>query len=169
MTVSFALCSLFLGNIWDCWRRRKTTNSVQSEYMSVFAIRCSFSTSLLNIVFCCCSDYHKKQNTLFALRKKAQEKNPDEFYHKMISSKLEVTSIIIVRATLHRDITWGFHFCPDRGPLWQDGVHVMKKKQQEVEVTEEQKKVMRTQDIRYVEMKRVAEAKVCYISLDSAV
>uniref|UniRef100_A0A3P9NH87 U3 small nucleolar RNA-associated protein 11 n=1 Tax=Poecilia reticulata TaxID=8081 RepID=A0A3P9NH87_POERE len=72
-------------------------------------------------------DYHKKQNTLAALRKKALEKNPDEFYFNMISSKLE------------------------------DGVHVMKKTEEEV--TEEQKKVMRTQDMRYVEMKRVAEAK----------
>ncbi|XP_038157191.1 probable U3 small nucleolar RNA-associated protein 11 [Cyprinodon tularosa] len=72
-------------------------------------------------------DYHKKQNTLAALRKKAMEKNPDEFYFNMISSKLE------------------------------DGVHVMKKTEEEV--TEEQKKVMRTQDIKYVEMKRVAEAK----------
>lgn len=74
-------------------------------------------------------DYHKKQNTLAALRKKALEKNPDEFYFKMISSQL------------------------------QDGVHVPKKAKEEVEVTEEQKKVMRTQDIKYVEMKRVAEAK----------
>ncbi|XP_070691689.1 probable U3 small nucleolar RNA-associated protein 11 [Pempheris klunzingeri] len=72
-------------------------------------------------------DYHKKQNTLAALRKKALDKNPDEFYYKMINSQL------------------------------QDGVHVDKKDQ--VEVTEEQKKVMRTQDIKYVEMKRVAEAK----------
>uniref|UniRef100_A0AAQ4QAF4 U3 small nucleolar RNA-associated protein 11 n=1 Tax=Gasterosteus aculeatus aculeatus TaxID=481459 RepID=A0AAQ4QAF4_GASAC len=72
-------------------------------------------------------DYHKKQNTIAALQKKAMEKNPDEFYHKMINSKLE------------------------------DGVHVIKKTQEEVEVTEEQKKVMRTQDIKYVEMKRVAE------------
>ena len=37
----------------------------------------------------------------------------------------------------------------------------MKKSKEEVEITEEQKKMMRTQDIRYVEMKRVAEAKVC--------
>ncbi|XP_072249350.1 probable U3 small nucleolar RNA-associated protein 11 [Leuresthes tenuis] len=74
-------------------------------------------------------DYHKKQNTLAALRKKALEKNPDEFYFKMINSKLE------------------------------EGVHVMKKSKEEVEITEEQKKMMRTQDIRYVEMKRVAEAK----------
>uniref|UniRef100_A0A3Q3B987 U3 small nucleolar RNA-associated protein 11 n=2 Tax=Kryptolebias marmoratus TaxID=37003 RepID=A0A3Q3B987_KRYMA len=74
-------------------------------------------------------DYRKKQNTLAALRKKAMEKNPDEFYYKMISSKLE------------------------------DGVHTRKKANEEVEVTEEQKKVMRTQDMKYVEMKRVAEAK----------
>ncbi|XP_047454802.1 probable U3 small nucleolar RNA-associated protein 11 [Mugil cephalus] len=74
-------------------------------------------------------DYHKKQNTLAALRKKALEKNPDEFYFNMINSQV------------------------------QDGVHVMKKPQEEVEVTEEQKKIMRTQDVRYVEMKRVAEAK----------
>ncbi|CAG6014676.1 unnamed protein product [Menidia menidia] len=85
-------------------------------------------------------DYHKKQNTLAALRKKALEKNPDEFYFKMINSKLEASlSILIARL---------------------DGVHVMKKPKEEVEVTEEQKKVMRTQDIRYVEMKRVAEAKL---------
>lgn len=73
-------------------------------------------------------DYHKKQNTLAALRKKALDKNPDEFYYRMMSSKL------------------------------QDGVHVSKRNE-EVVVTEEQKKVMRTQDIKYVEMKRVAEAK----------
>uniref|UniRef100_A0A3Q3XKP7 U3 small nucleolar RNA-associated protein 11 n=1 Tax=Mola mola TaxID=94237 RepID=A0A3Q3XKP7_MOLML len=73
-------------------------------------------------------DYHKKQNTLAALRKKALDKNPDEFYFNMISSNLE------------------------------DGVHVAKKNNEE-EMTEEQKKVMRTQDIKYVEMKRLAEAK----------
>lgn len=74
-------------------------------------------------------DYHKKENTLAALRKKALDKNPDEFYYNMISSKL------------------------------QDGVHIPNRAKEEVEVTEEQKKVMRTQDIKYVEMKRVAEAK----------
>ncbi|XP_068616467.1 probable U3 small nucleolar RNA-associated protein 11 [Brachionichthys hirsutus] len=74
-------------------------------------------------------DYHKKQNTLSALRKKALDKNPDEFYFKMINSQL------------------------------QDGVHIAKAKDEDVETTEEQNKVMRTQDIKYVEMKRVAEAK----------
>ncbi|XP_034409559.1 probable U3 small nucleolar RNA-associated protein 11 [Cyclopterus lumpus] len=73
-------------------------------------------------------DYHKKENSLAALRRKALDKNPDEFYYKMISSQL------------------------------QDGVHIMKKANEEVAMTEEQKKVMRTQDIKYVEMKRVAEA-----------
>ncbi|XP_021417148.2 probable U3 small nucleolar RNA-associated protein 11 [Oncorhynchus mykiss] len=75
-------------------------------------------------------DYHKKQNTLAALHKKTLDKNPDEFYFKMVSSQLK------------------------------DGVHVANKaKGTEEENTEEQRKVMRTQDIRYVEMKRVAEGK----------
>lgn len=74
-------------------------------------------------------DYHKKQNTIAALQKKALDKNPDEFYFKMVSSQLK------------------------------DGVHTANKTKGEVEMTEEQKKVMRTQDIRYVEMKRVAEGK----------
>ncbi|NXH18538.1 UTP11 protein, partial [Bucco capensis] len=72
-------------------------------------------------------DYHKKQNALRALQKKALDKNPDEFYFKMIRAGL------------------------------QDGVHVVK--QPKDEVTPEQVKLMRTQDIKYVEMKRVAEAK----------
>ncbi|KAM5181864.1 putative U3 small nucleolar RNA-associated protein 11 [Mantella aurantiaca] len=72
-------------------------------------------------------DFKKKRNTLNALRKKTLEKNPDEFYFKMTSSKL------------------------------QEGIHVIKQKSEEV--TDEQLKIMRTQDIKYVEMKRVAEAK----------
>uniref|UniRef100_A0A4W5MMP8 Probable U3 small nucleolar RNA-associated protein 11 n=1 Tax=Hucho hucho TaxID=62062 RepID=A0A4W5MMP8_9TELE len=67
-------------------------------------------------------DYHKKQSTLAALRKKALDKNPDEFYFNMVSSQLK------------------------------DGVHVANKaKGTEEENTEEQRKVMRTQDIRYEE------------------
>lgn len=42
--------------------------------------------------------------------------------------------------------------------LKQDGVHVEKNKDKVM--TDEQKKIMRTQDIKYVEMKRVSEAKV---------
>ncbi|KAM4885052.1 putative U3 small nucleolar RNA-associated protein 11 isoform 1-T1 [Sylvia borin] len=72
-------------------------------------------------------DYHKKQNALRALQKKALDKNPDEFYFKMIRAEVK------------------------------DGVHVIK--QQKDEITPEQAKLMRTQDIKYIEMKRVAEAK----------
>lgn len=39
-------------------------------------------------------------------------------------------------------------------------MHLSKKAEGEVEMTEEQKKLMRTQDMKYVEMKRVAEANV---------
>ncbi|XP_045404162.1 probable U3 small nucleolar RNA-associated protein 11 [Lemur catta] len=73
------------------------------------------------------NDYHKKQEYLRALRKKALEKNPDEFYYKMTRVKL------------------------------QDGVHVIKETKEEV--TPEQLKLMKTQDVKYIEMKRVAEAK----------
>ncbi|XP_068924087.1 probable U3 small nucleolar RNA-associated protein 11 [Petaurus breviceps papuanus] len=73
------------------------------------------------------NDYHKKQEYLRALRRKALEKNPDEFYFKMTRVQL------------------------------QDGVHVVK--QPKEEVTSEQLKVMKTQDIKYVEMKRASEAK----------
>lgn len=72
-------------------------------------------------------DFHRKENTLNALRRKAMDKNPDEFHFKMTHTQLK------------------------------DGVHIVKQKEEEM--TEEQKKIMRTQDIRYVEMKRVAEAK----------
>ena len=41
----------------------------------------------------CCSNYHKKQNTLAALRKKAEQKNPDEFYYKMVSTQLKVSGL----------------------------------------------------------------------------
>lgn len=36
------------------------------------------------------SDYRKKQNALRALQKKALDKNPDEFYFKMIRTELRV-------------------------------------------------------------------------------
>uniref|UniRef100_A0A673HH59 U3 small nucleolar RNA-associated protein 11 n=1 Tax=Sinocyclocheilus rhinocerous TaxID=307959 RepID=A0A673HH59_9TELE len=73
-------------------------------------------------------DYHWKQKTLTAFRKKAMDKNPDEFHFKMIHNQLK------------------------------DGVHMIKPKEETM--TEEQKKVTRTQDIRYVEMKRLSQMKV---------
>ncbi|XP_045155112.1 probable U3 small nucleolar RNA-associated protein 11 isoform X2 [Echinops telfairi] len=73
------------------------------------------------------SDYRKKQDYLRALRRKALEKNPDEFYYKMTRVQL------------------------------QDGVHIIKETKEEA--TPEQLKLMKTQDLKYIEMKRVAEAK----------
>lgn len=42
-------------------------------------------------------DYHKKQNALRALQKKALDKNPDEFYFKMIRTQLKVRKQIALR------------------------------------------------------------------------
>ncbi|XP_070620682.1 probable U3 small nucleolar RNA-associated protein 11 [Erythrolamprus reginae] len=73
------------------------------------------------------ADFHRKRDALRALRRRAQEKNPDEFYFRMI-----------------------------RAPL-QDGVHVVSRP--EAASTPEQQKLLKTQDLKYVEMKRAAEVK----------
>ena len=39
-------------------------------------------------------DFHKKKDHLALLQEKARIKNPDEFYHKMISTKLENGKIV---------------------------------------------------------------------------
>lgn len=113
------------------------------------------------------SDYHKKQNTLAALRKKALDKNPDEFYFNMISSELQVRSLkhsLAEKKKTNPKKSAGTYWISMQRIVscWQDGVHIAKKDKEEM-MTEEQKKVMRTQDIKYVEMKRVAEAKVRFI------
>lgn len=70
-------------------------------------------------------DYNKKKKALLHLRKKALNKNPDEFYYHMINSKQV------------------------------DGVH--KEKSKDVEFTEEQIRLMQTQDKKYIVNKRTSE------------
>ncbi|EDO33548.1 predicted protein [Nematostella vectensis] len=71
-------------------------------------------------------DYHKKKEKLKNLREKALNKNPDEFYFKMISTKTK------------------------------DGVHHVKQGKQH---TADQLKLMKAQDLNYVNSKKTAEAK----------
>lgn len=71
-------------------------------------------------------DYHKKQNRLKALKEKALNRNPDEFYFKMINNKTK------------------------------DGVHTIKRTTKH---TADALKLMKTQDLNYINTKRAMEAK----------
>ncbi|XP_070567702.1 probable U3 small nucleolar RNA-associated protein 11 isoform X2 [Ptychodera flava] len=72
-------------------------------------------------------NFHRKDDYLKALKKKALDKNPEEFYYNMVNSKLV------------------------------DGVHHAKHKEEVL--TDEQKKLMQSQDLRYVTYKKVLESK----------
>lgn len=71
-------------------------------------------------------DFQKKKQTIALLKKRAQNRNPDEFYYHMINSKVE------------------------------DGMHREKAPEED---TPEQKKLMKSQDLKYITYKRVIEMK----------
>ena len=73
-------------------------------------------------------DFHKKEDALNALKRKAAYRNPDEFYFAMQRAKTE------------------------------DGVHVARSTEQN-KYTEEELRVMKTQDVKYVQMKAAMEEK----------
>jgi len=72
-------------------------------------------------------DYHRKEKVIKTLKRKARDKNPDEFYFKMINSKTK------------------------------DGVHVDTSGKKTY--THDQMKLMKTQDLNYLNYKRVVESK----------
>ena len=41
----------------------------------------------------CCRQFHKKERTLKALKRKALDKNPDEFYFKMVRTGLKASLV----------------------------------------------------------------------------
>ncbi|XP_071114090.1 probable U3 small nucleolar RNA-associated protein 11 [Haliotis cracherodii] len=73
-------------------------------------------------------DFQRKQRTLKALKRKAEDRNPDEFYFNMVKTQKV------------------------------DGVH-QRRESSEPMHTEDQLKLMETQDLRYVNFKRFTEKK----------
>ena len=73
-------------------------------------------------------DFHRKKQAIKGLKKKAFEKNPDEFYFQMINSKT------------------------------RDGIHIQKRATSK-QLTKDQLKLMKTQDVNYLNLKHSSEVK----------
>ena len=85
-------------------------------------------------------DYNNKKQVLKHLRKKALNKNPDEFYFHMSNSK-------IVDGGIHRDLLSKKSKSKDGGGTTTNAN------------TADQIRLMQTQDYKYVSMRRVMEQK----------
>jgi U3 small nucleolar RNA-associated protein 11 len=96
-------------------------------------------------------DYHSKQERIKTLRRKAADRNKDEFYFGMVNQRTKVR-----------------YFCESNRLLWrtkadftvQEGVHVQDRGN--VAMPVDMVKILKTQDENYVRTIRSSNAKVGY-------
>jgi len=92
-------------------------------------------------------DYHSKQKRLHSLKEKARMRNPDEFYHKMISTSTKVTNGRSEK---------GRSYFITAVCVVQDGVHVNERNEA---FPSDTIKLLKTQDSNYVNLKASQEKK----------
>ena len=110
-------------------------------------------------------DFHRKEKALGALQRKAEERNPDEFYFGMEHSRTR--GGVHIKRSVCPDIACTVLTSPTRalscfachsGPL-RSGVGLCSATQAN-KYSQEQLQLMKGQDIKYVALKSQAEAKV---------
>lgn len=96
-------------------------------------------------------DFHRKQDALNTLKEKASFKNPDEFYYKMVHTKMKVrySRALHTVCGIYPILTLSLR-CP------QDGIHVGRK---EAPPTADDLKMFKKEDGSYLNAKRQAEAR----------
>ena len=96
------------------------------------------------------SDFQAKRDLLINLKRKILEKNPDEFYFNMAKTQIKVLKIRKNIINSKHIVYLCIHF--------QDGVH--KLRNPFVEFTEDELKLMKTQDKNYIKFHQQMESKV---------
>jgi hypothetical protein len=94
-------------------------------------------------------DFNSKKEKLKDLKRKAEERNPDEYYFRMVKSRTKVRQAARV---LRRPCGVTIATC-----LMQEGIHVVTHSDN---LTADMLKVLKTQDAGYVQTKCSAEEKV---------
>lgn len=99
------------------------------------------------------TDFNKKKGAIKSLKRKALERNPDEFNTRMIKSRTKVHSAVLAIVSC---VVFEFHVA-----VWrlQDGVHVLTRPDN---MTGDLFKVLKTQDLGYVQTVMNCEEKVLY-------